>query len=924
MQSGGVLLRAPLRSCYAATWQREGSIVQQQAGRTDIYRIRAGLALPGSQRHVLDGAVPPVAADAQSLTFGWVGKGLPLPGTGGSYAVEFLTGNEVRILAYIDLYGRAFVTNEPLTVPPAREPDLSFAKYNEQPVAGEETGCVYARSANGSKVEVAAFRHARGRYDLFDSWFDFGSRGAGLAYDDAMARAYFAFVYRPTRGASPVPERGLRCVRKHISSEKPLAGLRQLTKEVRAAQSDAALCPPALARCLTQWLVDAGLDELADRNVKDDALRLVRTARYADTYYLAAEGEDSGVSPRTVWALEAALNRFLLVGEAFGEQAPTATDVDCARWDAYLIESVATQEPAQGDLADAPEGIPGGEWAVRCAIGSVIERLRLPFRFDVSLRVDVAAGAAAFEMTVPDSSFMPSWFWREGSVSSSAAFPGGTWEQADADARDAQARRYAMHLGLMLASIAFDASPFIKRVDVVARPFTDEADPASASEDREFLPEAVVPVYFQVAFDRPLFERSARFADARAGDPSALYVAAGVRVDVRDADAYALVNELVSATLRRELPEMRVTPLPEPMAATLGADSSAGVRISFDAALRRMGEQLADRIVRVESASDAIHIVRAAQEDAAVAADERTVVACTRLMAALAEGDLDRGDQNAVVGCFLGEDRCLVALGRARTLAQRDPQAAADVLIDAVEEAYALDGFIDGATTVYRSFDSYAARVLYNRAAADAGKQVALVPDSFYLCHLEIARLLEHSFERTDEALRFGRHAIQLAPATAAGYRQLGRAYMLVGDMDSAAETLLEGLAIAVQPTDIAMMYYQLAYVLWKVGRPQDGVACYVKSLSVSPVVALQATAELQELVEETGATIPSRDAVDEALAQAGLPVAPTTFVLDALGEAAAAATDAGLFPVARNLLALRLRYRPDDALVNVLRSLEE
>lgn len=314
--------------------------------------------------------------------------------------------------------------------------------------------------------------------------------------------------------------------------------------------------------------------------------------------------------------------------------------------------------------------------------------------------------------------------------------------------------------------------------------------------------------------------------------------------------------------------------------------------------------------------------------------DDRAVSSCTRLMAALAEGELDMGDQNAVVSCFLGEDRCLVALGRAKALGQDDPEASAAVLAEAVAEAEALDGFVDGAKTVYRAFDSYAARVLYNRArrdggaperaALDASKRVELAPDSFYLCHLEIARILEHSFERTDEALVYGKRAIELAPATAAGYRQLGRAYMLVGDMENAARILEAGLRIAVQPSDIAMAYYQLGYVLWKAGSAGDGALCYLKSLASSPVVAVQATTELHELLEESEAFLPRRENIDEALAHAGLPVAPTEEVLDALGEGAAAAVDAGLFPVARNLLSLRLRFCADDALVNVLRSLEE
>ena len=138
------------------------------------------------------------------------------------------------------------------------------------------------------------------------------------------------------------------------------------------------------------------------------------------------------------------------------------------------------------------------------------------------------------------------------------------------------------------------------------------------------------------------------------------------------------------------------------------------------------------------------------------------------------------------------------------------------------------------------------------------------------------------------------------------------------------AAVLEEGLLIAVQPSDIAMAYYQLAYVLWKAGRPQAGAACYLKSLMTSSSMAMQATAELQELVEETGVALPPREVVDEELAKHAVPVAPTAEVLEALGSGASAAVDVGMFPVARNLLALRLRYRPDDALVNVLRSLGE
>ena len=121
----------------------------------------------------------------------------------------------------------------------------------------------------------------------------------------------------------------------------------------------------------------------------------------------------------------------------------------------------------------------------------------------------------------------------------------------------------------------------------------------------------------------------------------------------------------------------------------------------------------------------------------------------------------------------------------------------------------------------------------------------------------------------------------------------------------------------------MGIAYYQLAYALWKAGRPRAGAACYLKSVMTSPVMALQAVAELKELAAEHGIEPIERDAVDDELRSAGIVLAPTEEMFETLDAGAAAAVDAGLFPVARNLLSLRLHYRPDDALVNVLKSLE-
>ncbi len=357
--------------------------------------------------------------------------------------------------------------------------------------------------------------------------------------------------------------------------------------------------------------------------------------------------------------------------------------------------------------------------------------------------------------------------------------------------------------------------------------------------------------------------------------------------------------------------------------------------IEYDTAYRRTAEQLADTLVGAQNTSEAIAAVREVQMRAVEAKDERAASACTRLMSALAEGTVDAADQNAVVSRFLGDDRCLVALGRAHALAETDQAAAVAALTDAVSEAQLLDGFVDGSSEVFRAFDGYGSRVLYNlaraggsalvpQAQADAEKRVRVVPDSFFLCHLEIVHLLERSFERADEAIRYGAQAVAMAPATAMGYRVLGRAYMLQGDMEHAWETLVAGLRVALQATDVSLMYYQLGYVAWKLGRPDVGVACYLKAVEASPAIALQATAELKEMVDETGVAIPSHEQAEECLQANGVPLAPLSEALDALDAALAAACDAGLPHVTRSLLATRLRYRPDDALMGVLRSFGE
>ena len=674
----------------------------------------------------------------------------------------------------------------------------------------------------------------------------------------------------------------------------------------------------------------------------------MRSTKYAHLAYLVRNQEDADISDQELWGIEAALNRFILLCERMGDRADAAGLDECRQADAQLFVAVGEQDLAGGMPDGAPSGHEGGEWGVRCRLALAIEQLRLPVRVDVELAGDIGAGQAAFCLTMPP----------EGMV------PGATGGEQGA------ALPYVMRVGLLLADHAFASESGIAQVKLVAFPLPDPQAPQDASAAGSQQPVPAVlgapaaseqlrdsreTALFEVDVDRALYAERGGFKQAIAGDPRELLDAAGARYDV--ADVQVPRQRVMHPVFESWSADDQAGELPTWAQGPLGAKCERDLDIEYDTAYRRMAEGLADSLVEAQSATEAIAAVRRVQSAALEAKDERAVSACTRLMAALAEGSIDAADQNAVVGRFLGEDRCLVALGRAHSLAETDPAAAVEALIGAIAEAQLLDGFADGSQEVYRAFDSYSARVLYNvsratqpvpiddnpvdpgqgpavdpasesvavpDAVADAGKRVRVVPDSFYLCHLEVAHLLERSFERADEALRYGRAAVAMGPSCAMGYRVLGRAYMLQGDMGRAFDVLRAGLRVSLQPTDIALMYYQLGYVMWKRGSADAGVACYLKAVEASPSIAMQATAELRELVAETGASIPPASGVEAALATEGVPCAPASETLDVIDAALSAACDAGLANVARSLLATRLRHRPDDALMGVLRSFGE
>ncbi len=399
--------------------------------------------------------------------------------------------------------------------------------------------------------------------------------------------------------------------------------------------------PPALVSCLAHWLTEAGLDKLA--GVKDEALRLVRTVRYANTYYLGVEDGEAPITIETVWAIEAALNRFLLVSEAFGDRASMATEADCARWDAYLLETVAAQRPVMDGPAD-------------CACGRAGGRMERAVRDRGDARAVAASGAF-------------------GRVDALRRGGGGGGVRSEGSGRVAHA---VVGVGGRKAAGCRRASAIGTRRRIATRCIWGwcwlllhstlrlESDASTSWRGRARTRRRARATKVRESFRASrLRGRSCRRRSlgkrTRRSDASRMRAPATRCRRMRRAGRSSMwrrpKRSRTSTPFRRTSCVCRCRKWSTgrwrtDMRVQLGAERCKDMRITFHAARRRMAEGLADEIVRASSTADAIRLVRAAQEEAAVQDDDRTVASCTRLMAALAEGEIGLGDQKRSGGAL--------------------------------------------------------------------------------------------------------------------------------------------------------------------------------------------------------------------------------------------------------------------------------
>lgn len=741
--------------------------------------------------------------------------------------------------------------------------------------------------------------------------------------------------------------------------------LHQVVREVNEAITSQEEVP-ALARHLAKWLEDANVADLSD---SADDLSLVRAIYYSDLYYIvASQDAPLHVSGNDIAAMECALDTYKLVLDVLGDASDTA-DMQEVSYAANLVRTIIppfisqkdeTAEDAQQTGEQVGAGISDGvsdagasggfdrsgsetpfdlpvcdssvgEWGWRHNLSVALESIRSPHRIVVDFQGGLQTGTVTMVGLVPSVNAMPKSVWNA---------EANNWRALSYKERHEMAVSYSLSCAIACVAAAFASSDRIQRVRFLEG-FIDSKAMAGQGDGRGFVMQSCC----RIDVDRASFVRDGIYVND-GDDPLACWISLGGNIiidapvsDMVDgwSDALELLQEQFGESdlpSRSELPEFGDGRLPETVGELLGARYARDMRIMHGSLHRRNAENLADRLAAAETDVERVRLARAMQSPGA---DPFDVQAANRVMSSLLSGDLDTADQNAVVNCYLGEDEYLKALSVSRELMAKDRDKALESLLSVVDQVELSGLYADDLEVVHRGFDSYSSRLMYNLVrtgtlklsserfdygANDAGKRVELIPDALYLCYTTAGYGAEQQFDGFESGEALSRTAIRMAPTVPNGYRQLARAYSLVGDMDSAAKVLFDALQICVTPADIALVYYQLGYVLWKAGRPQAGALCYLKSVTTSPVVAAQAAAELRGLMHEERIPVVGRPEIDEGLKDEGIPLAPLPHVIDAIMDGAEAAVDAGMFGVARSLLNVGLHYRPDDALFDVLKSL--
>ena len=806
-----------------------------------------------------------IPGQSEGVTYGVVWDACRDPEHGFGYVAELLPGRRARLLAWLAADGKVYSCDRPLTGLAGLRPSLELAQWQDR--KGQGAIRVPDPNGGGQPVIVGEYQTTWDkRYGFVNPTRDPGRFFLTRNWELRyfLAVSWLTFVHIPQTQGVAADTGGGRI------------------GEVILNLLDGPL-PDALDaliwRGTTQQGQTSGFERFAARQLVEAGAADVRAIAAEHNVTLVRLGStslfwlrfDDDVSPEqraTLLAVEAALNRLWFV-----EWAAGAADGGTGMLHAFDERFCA--QAAQGALREISRNA-----------GAVAQRERAdnPYRtirgaegarggiWDVSTRfVDTCERLKLpFRLeyrfdTDLDAGVMAVRF----TVPSANAFPASRmgergWYDARAG-RPACAAAYAIRLAGLMAQVAFASSVRVMAVDVTAHEDGLAGRPLlSLGFDRTSFLMEALPPLKDGRLDNPMFD----------DDPLAvLNVLKPVRHAVRFAGDRGLC-EITPLPVHASLAAKRQEvwrdrrPLPEPLRGLLRADTVAELDVMHD-----------DAVVGDDE-------VRAILEEN----EESPLIASVQLEAVLSRiGEIGLDEQGRLpLYCAYPMARLIVSLDSG--------MGAGSVLPDAEP---------------LRSADTR-----YWKA-----------PDAAYGAHLWLSRFARQEGD-ADRGLAEALQCLSLAPTTARAYIEVAVCHAEQEQYAQAAETLTQGLRVALLPGDFLYMYYRLAYALWRIGRTNEAVACYTMVLR-EPNTALAETArgelaELRQQIDDTRPPMALAEA-EQVLHAANIPVSPTETALDAMAAVAVGLTDAGVPMAAHDAVWLMSRHmRNSDVYDSMAASLRD
>ncbi|MCH9274957.1 tetratricopeptide repeat protein [Bifidobacterium amazonense] len=375
-------------------------------------------------------------------------------------------------------------------------------------------GGIVGRDETGRMIWLASWLKAGSRYTLEQVRAELPpSMRFDLEYRDAIAIAFFAAYMLPLYHGLLIGF-GAGNIFRRLNREAPMGAIRRCLRDTLDARAHG-MRASGLEDHFADLMHEAGaLEPTAGLEAVHGAEPMhLYTSTYSGNYFftwdsglqfpaalksLRIEGNLNRFAAVSAWlernaklgltpiedtvtrAQAAQIDRMLLDDPALlalspsdtasGAAAPDASDAAAADeaghdgWHAVmrLVDEARAQAERIAERNPDPSGAgesraSGSEWLYRQTVSTLLRRLRVPYRFDVEFRSNLADGEAAVGFTTAGPMMMPS---------SRYDADRHMWVTLSDDERAAMSASYNLRVGLMIAAMMFGADEHVRRVSV--------------------------------------------------------------------------------------------------------------------------------------------------------------------------------------------------------------------------------------------------------------------------------------------------------------------------------------------------------------------------------------------------------------------------------------------------------------------------